>query len=76
MSLVPALVLTVCLVQQPAVCKDVGIQLMIANPAELQFPYACARAGQLEAQKYTEAFPAWRVTRWKCPKPTKNEEAI
>ena len=65
-----------CLANNPSVCKDVGVPLMLKNPNELQLPMNCVRAGQLESVKYTEMHPEWRVTRWKCPPPAKNEQEI
>lgn len=76
MTILPGLVLTVCMLQNPGTCKDVNIPLMLSNPNELQLPYKCARAGQLEAQKFMSENPSWRVTRWKCPKPQDNKQDI
>jgi hypothetical protein len=76
MSILSTLVLTACMIQQPSVCKDINVPVTLENPTELQMPFTCARVGQIEAQKYIGTHPDWHITRWKCPKPVKQEQDI
>jgi hypothetical protein len=56
------IVLAVCMIQEPARCKDVHLTYMAENVT----PFQCMRYGQPEIAKWLESNPNWAVTRWKC----------
>jgi len=56
------LVLSVCLIQAPATCKDVKLSYM----ADRVTPQQCMMYGQSEIAKWTEGHPKWRVKKWSC----------
>ena len=60
------IILAICLIQTPSICKEVNISVEHDPAASLQLPFHCARRGQMEAQKWIEAHPTWRVDRWSC----------
>lgn len=56
------LVLAVCLELDPQDCREIQLPML----AEAATPYQCAHNGQIEAVKWVESHPQWRVRRWKC----------
>ena len=60
------IILAVCLMQTPSICKEVDISVEPDHAGSLQLPYQCARRGQMEAQKWIGENPAWQVERWSC----------
>lgn len=56
------IVISVCLIAEPANCKDVNLSYM----AESITPYQCMLHGQSEIAKWQEGHPNWRVARWTC----------
>lgn len=61
------IVLCVCMLIEPAHCKDGHVQVASALDANLQVALNCLRQGQTEDQKWIEGHPGWRIDRWKCP---------
>jgi hypothetical protein len=43
------IILAVCLVQTPALCKEINIGIEPDPAGSLQLPFHCARRGQMEA---------------------------
>ncbi len=56
------LVLSVCLVGQPNVCKDVRLTYVAASVTPLQ----CLMGSQPQIARWTELHPKWAVKRWRC----------
>jgi hypothetical protein len=56
------IVLAVCMIEEPARCKDVHLTYMAENVT----PFQCMRYGQPEIAKWLESNPKWAITRWKC----------
>jgi hypothetical protein len=56
------IVLAVCMIQQPARCKDVHLTYMAENVTPIQ----CLRYGQPEIAKWLETNQKWGVMSWKC----------
>jgi len=56
------LVISVCLISDPANCKDVNFTYM----AEAATPNQCMLHGQSEIARWQEGHPDWRISRWKC----------
>lgn len=56
------IVLSVCLISAPETCKDVNLTYMAENAT----PYGCMHQGQIEAARWVEGHPKWKVTKWKC----------
>jgi len=55
------LILTVCLLAQPAVCKDQHIPFL----REINVR-SCMWQGQLQAVHWLADHPQWRIRRWRC----------
>jgi hypothetical protein len=60
------IILAVCMIQTPSICKEVNISVEPDPTGSLQLPYHCARRGQLEAQKWIGENSTWRVESWSC----------
>lgn len=56
------IVLSVCLIKDPAQCKDVSLNFMGGRIT----PHQCMLYGQSEAAKWLQGHPRWRITRWAC----------
>lgn len=54
------LVLTVCLIGRPETCRDERPFFEAASPV------ACMVHGQIQAQRWLETHPEWRLVRWRC----------
>jgi hypothetical protein len=59
------LLISVCLIHQPATCKDVHLSYV----AEALTPYACLMRAQPELARWAEAHPKWRIEKWRCQDP-------
>ncbi|MGH6815826.1 MAG: hypothetical protein ACREC6_08980 [Hyphomicrobiaceae bacterium] len=56
-----AIVLSICLHSDPAVCRDHHIPLLYGiSPAQ------CMMLAQPHIAKWNEEHPEWRVIRWRC----------
>ena len=62
------IVLSVCLLADPAKCKDV--HLSYASEGQALTPHACMVYGQSEIAKWSEGNPNWNVKRWMCGRPS------
>jgi len=51
------IILAVCLVQTPSICKEVNISVEPDPAGSLQLPFHCARRGQMEGQKWIAGNP-------------------
>lgn len=60
------ILLAVCLVQSPSICKEVSISVEPESGGSLQLPFHCARRGQMEVQKWIAVNSSWRVESWSC----------
>jgi hypothetical protein len=60
------IILAVCLIQTPSICKEVSINVEHEPAASLQLPLHCARRGQMEAQKWIAENTPWRIEAWSC----------
>lgn len=56
------IVLSVCLLANPADCKDVRMLQM----AEKVTPYMCMFRGQVAAMRWAEGHPKYKIAKWKC----------
>ena len=56
------LILSVCMIGQPDVCKDVHLTYSAANLT----PYQCLMRGQPEMAKWAEGHPKWQIQRYRC----------
>jgi hypothetical protein len=56
-----AIVLSACLANQPAVCRDYKIPL-----SEGVDPMRCAADAPPYFAQWCEEHPGWKVTRWRC----------
>ncbi len=56
------IVMSVCLVQDPAKCEDVRLSFM----AQSVTPHQCMMYGQSEIAKWMEGHPKWNIQRWRC----------
>lgn len=54
------LVLSVCLISEPANCKEVNLSYLAEQPSQ------CLLHGQAEIARWQEGHPEWRIARWKC----------
>jgi hypothetical protein len=59
------IVIAVCLINDPARCKDVRLTYM----ADSYTPMQCMMYGQTEAVKWLEGNPKWQLKRWSCGVP-------
>ena len=56
------LILSVCMVGDPNVCKDIHLTYSAANLT----PYQCLMRGQPEIAKWNEGNPNWQVQKYRC----------
>jgi hypothetical protein len=56
-----AIVLSTCLLADPAVCRDQTIRLT----AEVS-PVSCMMKAPPHVARWSEEHPEWRVVRWRC----------
>lgn len=56
------IVLSVCMIGEPARCKDVRLSYL----ADSVTPHQCMLYGQAEIAKWTEGNPNWKIERWSC----------
>ena len=56
------LLLSICLVAQPATCKEDRIELSY----EATSPFICLRNSQSALATWQETHPEWHVARWRC----------
>lgn len=57
-----SLVFSVCLIEQPGICKDV---VNTYDAPGLTIPH-CMNGAQRELAKWIGDHPQWRIERWKC----------
>jgi hypothetical protein len=62
------ILLAACLIVDPGTCRGVEVYVTPENGASLQNPFHCWRHAQLEAAKWVESHPDWRVTHLSCPR--------
>ncbi len=65
------LVMTVCIVAQPATCRDQKVLLDATNT-----PFQCMMNAQPTIAQWGTEHPKWFVQRWKCQMPRKGEKEI
>ena len=65
------LVMTVCIVTQPATCRD---QRMLFDASST--PMQCMMAAQPTIAQWGTEHPRWFVQRWKCQYPRKGAKDI
>jgi hypothetical protein len=56
-----AIVISVCLLSDPGVCRDQTIPLSFDMT-----PTRCVMAAPPHVARWSEEHPAWRVVRWRC----------
>ena len=56
------LMVSVCLISDPARCKDVALTYSAENLTPMQ----CVMGAQPEIAKWIEAHPKWALKRWTC----------
>ena len=56
------LIASVCMIADPAHCKDVRLNFVEQNVSV----HECLFNGQLEIIKWTETHPDWQVAKWSC----------
>jgi hypothetical protein len=56
------LIVSVCLIDDAARCKDVRLNFMQENVSARE----CMFTGQIEIAKWSGDHPEWRVARWQC----------
>jgi hypothetical protein len=56
-----AIVISACLVGDPAVCKDYRIPLSLDVDTR-----QCLTSAQPHFAKWVESHPGWRIVRWRC----------
>ena len=66
-AVIETIVLAICLIKSPFICKEVHLTVTPDHGASLQLPFYCARHGQIEAQKCIAQNPDWRIEKWSCP---------
>jgi hypothetical protein len=67
------LILTVCSILEGATCKDVQ-QTYMAQPGEISV-WACARYGQHHASQWALEHPNWRISKFRCQRPSERAKA-
>lgn len=65
-SVLETIILAVCLLHFPSICKEVELNMTPEHGASLQLPLYCAGHGQMEARKWIGEHPTWRIDRWSC----------
>jgi hypothetical protein len=61
------IVLSVCMLADPAKCKDV--HLSYAAESTNITPQQCMMNGQPEIAKWSEGNPNWQIQKWRCGAP-------
>lgn len=56
-----AIILSVCLISDPAVCRNERIPVATAVS-----PSRCALDAAPQVAKWSDEHPQWRVVRWRC----------
>jgi len=56
------ILLSVCLVTNPATCKDVSLNYM----SDQVTPQQCMFRGQVAISRWVAGHPKWQLTKWKC----------
>jgi len=56
------IVMSVCLIREPANCRDVTLPTIAENAT----PYQCATFGQIEASKWFNEHPDYVLKKLKC----------
>lgn len=56
------ILLSVCLISEPATCKDVRLSYM----ADQVTPYQCMFRGQVAASRWADGNPKWRIAKFTC----------
>lgn len=57
-----ALVVSVCMIDQPARCKDVTMNFEGSVPSQSR----CMMGGQMEMAKWAGEHPNWVIRKWRC----------
>jgi hypothetical protein len=65
------LVMTVCIVAQPAACRDQRLLLDAEST-----PFQCMMNAQPTIAQWGAEHPSWFVQRWKCQYPRKGDKDI
>jgi hypothetical protein len=65
------LVITACIVAQPATCRDQKVLLDASTT-----PFQCMMNAQPAIAQWGTEHPKWFVQRWKCQYPRKGEKDI
>ncbi|MGA7325817.1 MAG: hypothetical protein WBX25_15340 [Rhodomicrobium sp.] len=65
------IVMTVCIVAQPATCRDQRV-LFDENTT----PWQCMKNAQSYIAQWGSEHPTWFVQRWKCQYPRKGDKDI
>jgi hypothetical protein len=60
------IILAVCLMQTPSICKEVDISVEPDPTGSLQLPFHCAQRGQIEARSGSKKIRPGRSERWSC----------
>lgn len=61
------IVLSVCMLADPAKCKDVHLSYMAES--QQVTPHQCMLYGQSEIAKWAEGNPNWKLQKWSCGRP-------
>ncbi len=61
------IVLSVCMLADPARCKDVHLSYMAEGQGVT--PHQCMMYGQSEIAKWAEGNPNWKLHKWSCGRP-------
>ena len=56
------LIVSVCMISDPAHCKDVRLNFAEQNVSARE----CMFNGQIEIAKWSETHPDWQVAKWQC----------
>jgi len=56
-----AIIISACLISDPAVCKDYKIPLLSGID-----PTRCALYAPAHFGKWSNEHPGWRITKWRC----------
>jgi hypothetical protein len=67
------LIIVACSILHGASCKEHKLSF-IAQPGEIS-AWACAKYGQHEASKWALEHPNWRISRFKCGRPSTHAKA-
>lgn len=67
------LVYTICMAENPGVCKEVTSQYYSEH---LPTPYQCSANGQLALAELMKSHPGWVIQRFKCIEEKNKEENI